>query len=614
MSLSRWLIRVLSVGASAATVALFDYARHRWWHLPMELWVYSVVTLVAVFVVAYGMAEGFFWLFRRERRSLLLGAGEVAALNSVFQDVGRAGRPGLAEGQALTPALSRLCALMKADASLLYLAREDGTGFHLADSLGVRSAGLEAIYPDGLTAPEALQGGAAGLTTRVDRWAEAVGLRGRLRALGYSNVTSVPLVGQERLLGVLVLAGTEPPPVYYRDQELLALLGKQLGGVVDNMRLIAQLEQKESEARELYNLSAELSGRLDIQEVRQMAVDKARVLLRGESAALCTLASDTSRRMVTTCSPERATTPSGDGYSLPFACMLLSGEGGAIGLYDSRELGCPVLTSNTRRIHLSAQLTVGGETLGVLCVAREGESSPDSVGKEVRLLKEVAARTAMALKNAWLHQHVQELAILGERDRIAREMHDSLAQVLGYLNLKARAALDAVETDPDRARSDLREMAETAQDAYVDVREAILALRETPAPDRTLPQLLQSYLEKYQRQSGIAATLVVDDGAPVKFAPKVEVQLVRIIQESLTNVRKHSGASRVRVAFGRQDGEAVITVEDDGKGFDTETAQESRHGFGLTSMRERAQQIRGRLEVKSTVGAGTRVVARLPIA
>jgi signal transduction histidine kinase len=68
------------------------------------------------------------------------------------------------------------------------------------------------------------------------------------------------------------------------------------------------------------------------------------------------------------------------------------------------------------------------------------------------------------------------------------------------------------------------------------------------------------------------------------------------------------------VAFGRQDGEAVITVEDDGKGFDTETAQESRHGFGLTSMRERAQQIRGRLEVESTVGAGTRVVARLPMA
>lgn len=199
-------------------------------------------------------------------------------------------------------------------------------------------------------------------------------------------------------------------------------------------------------------------------------------------------------------------------------------------------------------------------------------------------------------------------AALIERERIARELHDSLAQVLGvtHLKLHALAGRPSVAAD-EKAHRDALELADLCHDAYADVREAIMGLRDATRPDRTLPEHLEEYVAAFARTSGIPTQLVLDEA--VRLTPDAEVQLMRVVQEALTNVRKHSGArsATVHVSGGEQ---IRVVVADDGAGFDPGHTRPD--GFGLTSMRDRAESVAGRLTIDSQPGRGTRVVVSFP--
>jgi two-component system nitrate/nitrite sensor histidine kinase NarX len=135
---------------------------------------------------------------------------------------------------------------------------------------------------------------------------------------------------------------------------------------------------------------------------------------------------------------------------------------------------------------------------------------------------------------------------------LAREMHDNLAQTLGYINLKASMAdSELVLKQTNEARASLLELKRAAQEAYTDVRESIFNLRNAPASGDGLLAVLTNSLAEYRAQCGIEAQLYIADGRLAEFPVEVQVQVNRIIQEALTNVRKHSGASRAEVRFGR---------------------------------------------------------------
>ncbi|MFT3876227.1 MAG: sensor histidine kinase [Propioniciclava sp.] len=210
-----------------------------------------------------------------------------------------------------------------------------------------------------------------------------------------------------------------------------------------------------------------------------------------------------------------------------------------------------------------------------------------------------------------LDERMRAAALL-ERERIARELHDSLAQVLGvaHLRLHALAARPSVRAD-EPAHREVLDLAELCHEAYADVREAILALRESTNPDRTLLEHLRAYVATFSRTSGVPTSLVVHTGAEPCLAPCAEIQVVRIIQEALTNVRKHSGASGATVTVRALPHQVECTVADDGVGFEPADAL-SGDGFGLTSMRERAEAAGGGLHVDSAPGRGTRVTVRVP--
>ncbi|HIQ06238.1 MAG TPA: PAS domain S-box protein [Anaerolineae bacterium] len=250
-----------------------------------------------------------------------------------------------------------------------------------------------------------------------------------------------------------------------------------------------------------------------------------------------------------------------------------------------------------------------GEVIGCL---NFGSHQPDAYSSaDVEILAPLAEQMVIALEDARLHARVEQLAILEERDRIGREMHDGLGQVLSYLGVKTGTVREMLRSgETSQAETVLSELSQVVQEAYAEVREAILGLRATVAPGVGLAPALTEYLHRYQLEWGIAAELVVDERAATSFPSAVEIQLLRIIQEALTNVRKHSGARHAWVRFEADAEGMVIIVEDDGQGFDP--ARVAGDCFGLQTMRERAESVGGTLEVSSAPGAGTRVRVRLP--
>jgi signal transduction histidine kinase len=260
---------------------------------------------------------------------------------------------------------------------------------------------------------------------------------------------------------------------------------------------------------------------------------------------------------------------------------------------------------------LAVPIPCKGPFLGNLYLTEKIDDSGFSEADEETLAR-FALQAALAIDNAHLHEQVADLAIAQERLRISHEMHDGLAQILGYVNTKVQAAeLFLKREKTEEAAAQLRELANAARQAYTDVRESIVGLRMLPGPKQSLAEVLQEYLQRWQEMSGVPTTLTIDPD--IRLLPSIELQLVRIVQEALTNVRKHARASLASIELRRRDGTVLATVTDNGVGFDsTKATAAAAPRFGLTTMRERAESIGGKLVIDSTPGAGTSVRAEVP--
>ncbi|MEP7036458.1 MAG: ATP-binding protein, partial [Actinomycetota bacterium] len=160
--------------------------------------------------------------------------------------------------------------------------------------------------------------------------------------------------------------------------------------------------------------------------------------------------------------------------------------------------------------------------------------------------------------------------------------------------------------------TELAELADICEEAYHDVREGILGLSASNKTARSLLDILSNYLAKYSKQCGIATSLESDLGHELSLSPRCEVQVIRVIQEALTNVRKHSGAKSAVVRISESASTTTFVVEDDGEGFDPGGSLSDRDGFGMFTMRERMVLLNGSLTIDSAPGRGTRVIAGVP--
>jgi signal transduction histidine kinase len=229
-------------------------------------------------------------------------------------------------------------------------------------------------------------------------------------------------------------------------------------------------------------------------------------------------------------------------------------------------------------------------------------------------LESMADQVVIAIQHSLMTAQLQTLSVIEERGRIARDMHDGVAQVLGYLNLQLQT-LDALwkQDKKESFEHELIQMRQAIQSANADVRESILSLRTTLANDKGVVAAMAEYIEEFGLQTGIDIHFIDHIQGEINLSSIAEVQLVCILQEALANVRKHASASHVEVELTKDiqpEGESILLkVSDDGVGFEL---RESRRSFGLKTMGERAYSVSGNLKIHSVPAQGTTVVCTLP--
>lgn len=269
---------------------------------------------------------------------------------------------------------------------------------------------------------------------------------------------------------------------------------------------------------------------------------------------------------------------------------------------------------------LGVPIRDGREILGALFMGNTQPVGEGFTEDDEALLKILAAHAAIALTHARLYERERELAITAERARLARELHDAVAQKLFALRLTAQAASTLVESDPERARTQLAQVSALATEAAAELSTAVGELRTPDLSGDGLAEALRKQVAVIDRARSAhgGPRVFFRCGPPCPALPPTHDQVVlRVTQEALHNALRHSAARRIDVslaAIGKARasefvGGARLLVRDDGKGFDPEAAG---RGLGLVSMRERADSVGGRLTVRTRPGEGTLIELEVP--
>ncbi len=224
-----------------------------------------------------------------------------------------------------------------------------------------------------------------------------------------------------------------------------------------------------------------------------------------------------------------------------------------------------------------------------------------------RLLIEQLQRTQTELAAAERRE-----GMLQERDRLAREIHDTLAQGFTSIVLHLEAAEQASDVDPERARYHLNTARETARASLTQARQVVQDLRPDLLAQQSLPAAIERLVARWQEETGVKATAVVT-GDSLTLHPDLDITLLRAAQEALANVRKHAQAHQVQVTLSYMGDVVTLDVADDGVGLAGSAPTALSGGFGLTAMRERVAQLGGTVEVESERGAGTTVAVAIPV-
>jgi len=386
----------------------------------------------------------------------------------------------------------------------------------------------------------------------------------------------------------------------------LQTIGHQLASAIQLAQLVADLHRRKYEGHAFYDVLLQISNQNAPPDILAGVVAHARDLM-GSDEAVLSLDEDAARSVQFAGTPVSlngtATFPEG-------ASCLVAGAGPNHENHGP-QIACPVRSSPDWLASMAVPIRGPIGLLGELWIGRR--SATPFTERDRAFLITLAGLAAIAITSAQMREAGRQRAILAERGRIAREMHDSLAQVLGVTHLRLRA-LDArsdVRDNPEIAE-ELAEVADICQEAYQDVRESILGLRGSNSAERGLLDNLRAYLAKYTQQCEIATSLESQIDDDLALSPRCEVQVIRVIQEALTNVRKHSGAKSATVRITESDSMTTFVVEDDGHGLEPGTSHLDRDGFGLSTMRERMALLNGSLTIDSAPGRGTRVIASVP--
>jgi signal transduction histidine kinase len=253
--------------------------------------------------------------------------------------------------------------------------------------------------------------------------------------------------------------------------------------------------------------------------------------------------------------------------------------------------------------------------LGVPIVSRGGvlgafyltdkEGAGDFTAGDERLIEMLAAHAAIAIENARLYEASRELSAIEERNRLARDLHDSVVQKRFGVVLAAQSAATLLERSSDDARAQVDRLQELAQEAIAELRSLVFQLRPAAIETEGLAAALAKHVEVLRRVHRLKVDLEVSGAA--RLRPGVDEELFKIAQEALHNALRHAHAGHLEVALDERDDAVALSVRDDGVGFDPDAPGGRSRSLGLTSMEERARALGSALEIASAPGQGTTI-------
>ena len=377
-----------------------------------------------------------------------------------------------------------------------------------------------------------------------------------------------------------------------------------------------RVDQRAKEIDALYEISRDISSRLDVQFVLDSVTEKARQLLGAEIATLCLLNEQEKVLAIKAHSgPENAVIEALADIQSGLASQVLAQKRVRLCQHGDCEAACGILADTYRVSHLVAPLWVENQVIGVLCV---GSTKIKAFTEDSRhLLAKLASSAAIALENARLYAQAERAATLEERQRIAADMHDGLGQTISKLGLNIDLAENYLEGKQlEKARDQLKSARDSVDSASDDVRGAIEHLLD----DSPIHQNLQSQVEfiirdlQSQANNGSSLNWYNSIEEPVILRRRDTEQVLRIAGEALNNVCCHSSATSTDIYLQLINGDYFLIIEDNGGGFDLHNIPDDggKH-FGLKIMHARATHLGGDLKVDSAPGEGTRITLRWPV-
>jgi signal transduction histidine kinase len=435
-------------------------------------------------------------------------------------------------------------------------------------------------------------------------------------------VLAAPLRAQENLLGALVLVRDAKEPFGAEHQRLVEAIAGQAGVAIDHARLFETERASRRRAEALLATAQAGSEATTTPEFLQRAVKQVAFAMRATAAGV--IAPDDAGEIIETAFDAADASFGFDSLrskrvnSLPLLAALRESPKPLLVHRAVR----PSLLDDTYWSHSEAQALAAvpvhwqDRLLAALVLgfADAERLSP----AELELLEEIGRQVALSLERLRLQRQVQEqqseIAVVAERNRIARDMHDGLVQYVYALGLQLEHARDLATTDPGAVSPLLSGAIQQTNHVLSEMRTFIYQLRPIIMKEKELGQWVADLCRQFEQASGITVDVDVASAEGDELSPEISIALFRIIQEALSNIYKHAHASRARLSLQFLPDAVRLLIEDDGQGFEVNAVAgpQIAHGHGLVNLQERVQELGGSVDLVSKPGSGTRLITVLP--
>ena len=424
----------------------------------------------------------------------------------------------------------------------------------------------------------------------------------------------VPVTARGRVFGNLYLTEKQGADQFSpEDEAALVILATQAGVAIENAALFEESRRRERWLEAVREIGAAILTGQPVETVLRTVAHDARELVGAATSVIVTPALEDdvgSELMITVADGAHADqlhhlpvpmegSISGDVMRTSRTTVLTDASG------DARTDHTMIRLGNMGPV-VFMPLLVEGRAIGALAIANEVGGAPFE-DEQIRLIETFANQASFALDYARAQRERQRIALLDERERIARDLHDGVIQSLFAVGMGLQAAALRAGDREVEARIELA--VNEIDRAIRDLRNYIFGLRPGLLADRQLRQALEDLVQDFATKSGVTAVSDVDPELAAELAPRA-ADLVQVTREALANVGRHAQAATCRVSLFRENGRAVLQIEDDGQGFDTRV---SPAGQGMRNIRERVEAIGGGLAVESVQGEGTMIRVTLAL-